>query len=147
MGIPRTYEQRIPNMRESITLPGHPEKWPCFSDVVKAKGTLVFLAGQVGWDDHGVWAEGFEKQAELALQNMERALAAAGATIDDVVKVVVFVADARNGDADYRTGNNFNEIYSRFFKRNFPVRTRVQTGMLARDCLVEIDVIAVISDD
>ncbi len=112
-----------------------------------SKGTLVFLAGQVGWDENGIWAEGFEKQAELALKNMEKALAAAGATIEDVVKVVVFVADVRNGDADYVTGNNFNEIYSRFFKRDFPVRMRVQTGMLARDCLVEIDVIAVISDD
>lgn len=57
---------------------------------------------------------------------------------------IIFVDE---GEADYRTGNNFNEIYSRFFKRNFPVRTRVQTGMLARDCLVEIDVIAVISDE
>lgn len=124
-------------MREAITLPGQHSKY--YSDIVKAKGTLVFLAGQVGWDENGTWAPDFASQLELSLENMKAALQAAGARIEDVVKVTAYLVDTRYGDV-------FNEVYARYFKTDRPVRTRVQTGMLARDCLVELDVIAVIND-
>ncbi|MGO4674959.1 RidA family protein [Bosea sp. 2YAB26] len=124
-------------MREAITLPGQHAKY--YSDIVKAKGALVFLAGQVGWDEKGTWAPDFASQLELSLENMKTALHAAGATIDDVVKVNAYLVDVRYGD-------EFNEVYARYFKTDRPVRTRVQAAMLARDCLVEIDVIAVIDD-
>lgn len=123
-------------MRQAITLPGQPAK--LYSDVVKAKGTLVFLAGQVGWRSDGSWGESFEIQTELALDNMKAALAVAGASIEQVAKVTVYLADARYGDV-------FNDIYARYFRSDRPVRTRIQTGLLARECLVEIDVIAVVA--
>lgn len=123
-------------MRQAITLPGQPPK--LYSDIVKAKGTLVFLAGQVGWRANGSWGESFEIQTELALDNMQAALAAAGASIGDVAKVTVYMADTRYGDV-------FNEIYARYFQTDRPVRTRIQTGLLARECLVEIDVVAVVA--
>lgn len=122
-------------MRETITLPSQPAKY--YSDIVKARGTFIFLAGQVGWRDDGSWGEDFATQVELSLENLKVALAAAGSSLDDVVKVTVYMTDARYGDV-------FNEIYARYFTADRPVRTRIQTGLLARECLVEIDVIAVV---
>ena len=110
-----------------------------YSDVVKARGTFLFLAGQVALHPDGSCAEGFVAQTELSLDNLKKTLALAGATIDDIVKVTVFLSDVRYGDA-------FNEIYARVFTENRPVRTRIQCGLLAPECLVEIDVIAVIEE-
>ncbi|SRR5690606_33037854 len=124
-------------MREALVHKDHPVKF--YSDVVKAKGTLLFLAGQVAQHPDGSWAQGFEAQTELALANLKRTLDLAGATINDVVKVTAFLSDARYGDV-------FNEVYGRVFREDRPVRTRIQCGLLAPECLVEIDVIAVVGD-
>lgn len=124
-------------MRETLVHKDHPVKF--YSDVVKAKGTFLFLAGQVAQHPDGSWAQGFEAQTELALANLKRTLDLAGATINDVVKVTAFLSDARYGDV-------FNEVYGRVFREDRPVRTRIQCGLLAPECLVEIDVIAVVGD-
>lgn len=124
-------------MRETLVHKDHPVKF--YSDVVKANGTFLFIAGQVAQHPDGSWAQGFEAQTELALANLKRTLDLAGATINDVVKVTAFLSDTRYGDV-------FNEVYGRVFREDRPVRTRIQCGLLAPECLVEIDVIAVVGD-
>ena len=125
-------------MREVMSHKNGPVKF--YSDVVKAKGTFLFLAGQVAQHADGSWAEGFEAQTELALANLKKTLDLTGATIDDIVKVSVFMSDTRYGDI-------FNRIYGRVFTENKPVRTRIQCGLLAPECLIEIDVIAVVDSE
>jgi 2-iminobutanoate/2-iminopropanoate deaminase len=131
-------------MRETIVLPNHPPKYPYFSDIVKARGTFLFLSGQLGCRADGSWGKNFGEQLELALENLQAALHAAGGTVEDVVQLVASVSDVRVGDADHRHGNEFNEIYSRVFKTNWPVRTRVQAAMMDPQCMVELDAIAVV---
>ena len=97
---------------------------------------FVFVSGQGPLDPetHQVTGSTLEEQAELTLTNVKTLLAEAGCTMDDCVKVTVHLADMRHYD-------RFNRVYERFFRKPFPTRTLVQSGLL--DILVEIDAIAI----
>lgn len=66
-----------------------------YSHAVAARGRLVAIAGQVAMDEHGdlVGAGDPARQAERVFENLRSALAAAGATFADVVKLGIFVTD------------------------------------------------------
>lgn len=66
-----------------------------YSHVAIAQGTArtVYIAGQGGEDVHGVLAEGFAAQVRQALDNLQTALAAAGARPGDVAKLTVLIVD------------------------------------------------------
>ena len=69
---------------------GSKSRW---NDVVRAGNTL-WVTGQLGWDKTtGVFAETFEGQVELALENLKGALERAGATLADVVLTRVYLVD------------------------------------------------------
>ena len=98
-------------------------------------GNLVFTAGQMGTDpETGKRPEGIRAQTERALKNVRAILNEAGADLDDVVKVAVHLADMDDFD-------DYDEVYRSFFKKPYPVRTTVQSGL--HGALVEIDAIAV----
>ena len=120
--------------REAIQPDGVPVPVPPYSPVVAA-GDLVFTAGQVAMDRAGtIVAGGVAEQTEQVLRNVAASLAAAGCSMDDVVKTTDFLAAL----ADFPT---FNEIYARQFTRPYPARTTVQAG-LAPGLLVEIEAVA-----
>ena len=65
-----------------------------FSQVVATRGgTTVYCSGQVAWDEHGrlVGADDLPAQMRQALANVERAVAAAGGSRDDVVSLRIYV--------------------------------------------------------
>lgn len=114
---------------EGLTPPGPP-----YSPVVVA-GDLVFTAGQVAFDASGrLMAGGIEEQTTQVLDNVERCLAAAGCSMDDVVKVTVFLSDLRDFDT-------FNRVYARRFVPPYPARSTVGV-QLADGLLVEIEAVA-----
>lgn len=114
---------------EGLTPPGPP-----YSPVVVA-GDLVFTAGQVAFDaTGGLIAGGVEEQTDQVLDNVERCLAAAGCSMDDVVKVTVFLSDLQDFDA-------FNHAYARRFAPPYPARSTVG-ARLADGLLVEIEAVA-----
>ena len=114
---------------EGLTPPGPP-----YSPVVVA-GDLVFTAGQVAFDaSGGLIAGGVEDQTDQVLDNVERCLAAAGCSMDDVVKVTVFLSELRDFDA-------FNRVYARRFVPPYPARSTIG-AQLADGLLVEIEVVA-----
>jgi reactive intermediate/imine deaminase len=120
--------------REAIQPNGVPAPVPPYSPVVAA-GDLVFTAGQVAMDRAGaIVAGGVAEQTEQVLRNVAACMAAAGCSLDDVVKTTVFLDDL----ADFPA---FNEFYARHFTRPFPARTTVQAG-LAPGVLVEIEAVA-----
>jgi len=97
----------------------------------------VWCAGQIGVDpssgrlvDGGVAAE-----AERALRNLESVLDAAGATMADVVKTTIFLADI----ADFAT---VNEIYARVVPDPAPARSTFAVAALPRGARVEIEAVA-----
>jgi len=109
-----------------------------YSPVV-VSGDLVFTAGQVAMRADGSIVDGgIEEQTRRVLDNVERCLAAADATLDDVVKVTVFVTDVR-----YR--EPYGEVRAEFFKNTVPASTLVQISNLAiPDALIEIEAVAVL---
>ena len=107
---------------------------PPYSPVVVAGG-LVYTAGQVALDAEGsIVPGGIEEQTDQVLDNIERCLAAAGCSMDDVVKVLAFLSDL---DAF----EGFNRVYARRFAEPYPARSTVGVR-LAPGLLVEIEVVA-----
>jgi 2-iminobutanoate/2-iminopropanoate deaminase len=100
-------------------------------------GELVFLSGQVGSDPvtGGLVDGGVAAQTEQAIRNVATALEAAGRTLDDVVRVGVYLADMGNFDA-------MNEVYARHFARPYPARTTIGVLALPLGAAVEIDLVA-----
>lgn len=76
-----------------------------------------------------------EEQAEQAISNLEALLAAAGSSIEKVVKTVVFISDME----DF---GKINEIYAKHFKEPYPARSCVQVARLPKDVAIEIEAIA-----
>ncbi|HEY8018252.1 MAG TPA: Rid family hydrolase [Actinomycetota bacterium] len=97
-------------------------------------GDLVWTAGQVALADGVIVSGGVDVQTRQALVNVAACLDAAGSSMDDVVKVTVFLADLGDFDA-------FNEEYRRHFAAPYPARTTVGAALPA-GLLVEIDAVA-----
>ena len=110
---------------------------------VKARGTIVFLRGQVGQDLNSSASVAIGDpagQAEQAMANVALLLAEAGARLEDICKLTIYLTDPRYREPVYRT-------VGRWLKGVFPVSTGLVVSALARpEWLVEIDVIAVIPD-
>ena len=105
-----------------------------YSPVV-VSGDLVFTAGQVASRPDGSLVDGgVEEQTRQVLDNVERCLAAADATLDDVVKVTAFLADLGDFAA-------YNAVYAERFSAPHPARSTVGAA-LAPGLLVEIEVVA-----
>lgn len=101
-------------------------------------GNLIFCSGQLGIDPAtGELAESVEAQAAQALENISHVLSEAGATLDDVVKTTVLLADI----ADFSA---VNEVYASAFNEPYPARSAFQAAAIPAGGLVEIEVIAVL---
>ncbi|MCI0335418.1 MAG: RidA family protein [Planctomycetes bacterium] len=100
-------------------------------------GDQVFVAGQgpISPSTQQIAGDTFEDQLELTFSNVDAVLRAAGCTLDDCVKVNVYLSTMSNFDA-------LNTIYRQKFTAPFPVRTTVQAELWGQ-IQVEIDVIAV----
>jgi 2-iminobutanoate/2-iminopropanoate deaminase len=107
-----------------------------YSQAIKAGG-FVFAAGQIAIDPAtGKLVEGDVKaQTERVLKNLSLVLAGAGTSLDRAVKVTVFLKNISDFQA-------MNEVYAKFFPTAPPARSTIQVAGLARDALVEIDVVA-----
>jgi enamine deaminase RidA (YjgF/YER057c/UK114 family) len=113
-----------------------------YSQAVKVTGarTIVFLAGQVPYDEHGGPAHrgNFRAQARHVFEAVRAHVAAAGGTLADVVKITTYVTDVR-----YRP--EFRAVREEFFGTNGPASTMVQVASLSHpDYLIEVEAIAVI---
>jgi reactive intermediate/imine deaminase len=119
--------------------PGLPAPISHYANGVRA-GDTVYVSGQVALDPAGrlVAPGDVVGQTRQALDNVKTVLAAAGATLDDVVKVTVYLA---NVDDRPRV----NEVRKAYFGANRPASTLVEVSRLAiAGLLVEIEAIAVI---
>jgi len=124
-----------------------PAGWPApkgYANGIKARGELVFVAGQIGWDTDGRFALGFIAQVRKALQNIVAVLATAGAGPEHVVRLTWYVIDM----AEYRASlTALGTAYRDVMGRNFPTMTLVEVKSLAEpEALVEIEATAVVPD-
>jgi len=109
-----------------------------FSSCVVA-GDYVFTAHHGGMiqdqNAEGRWSGSIEEQTEQCFRNLERTLAAAGATLSDVVKTTVLLKNA--GDFP-----KMNDVYRRQFTDGYPARTTIVTEFLDLECLIQIEAVA-----
>jgi len=122
-----------------------PAGWPeprGYANGIEAEGRQVFVAGMIGWDEQGRFADGFAGQLKKTLENTLAVLAEANAGPGDVVRMTWYVTDL---DA-YR--DNLREIgaaYRDVMGKNFPAMAVVGvTGLVEREALVEIETTAVV---
>ena len=102
------------------------------------RGKTIYISGQVALDKSGnvVGKGDFAAQTTQVFENLKAALAAGGATFDNVVKVTMFVTDMSH-IAILRT------IRLQYYGKNAPASTLVQIGKLAHeDFMIEIEAIA-----
>lgn len=123
-------------MKEIISTENAPGAIGPYSQAIKAGG-MIFCSGQIPIDPAtgNFVSDVVSEQTEQVLRNLSEVLAAAGASLNDVVKTTVFLADM-NDFAE------MNEVYGRFFNENKPARATVQAARLPRDAKVEIECIA-----
>lgn len=106
-----------------------------FSEAVRA-GDFLFLSGAIGEDANGKLAPGgIQPEARQTLQNIKRVLEDNDASLADVVKCTVFLADIAEWPA-------FNTVYREFFKKPFPARSAFAASGLAMNARVELECIA-----
>jgi 2-iminobutanoate/2-iminopropanoate deaminase len=99
-------------------------------------GDFVFVSGQVATDDGGgIYIGDFTREVTSVLDNLEAVLAAAGATLDQVVKVGAFLSNAT-------LFAPFNEVYRTRFGAAPPARTTVVVDFGHPDVRVEVEAIA-----
>jgi enamine deaminase RidA (YjgF/YER057c/UK114 family) len=110
---------------------------------VIARGTMIFLRGQVGQDletRESVGVGDSAGQADKAMSNIKMLLEEAGAELAHICKITVYITDPRYREPVYRT-------IGKWLKGVFPVSTGlIVTGLARPEWVVEIDAIAVIPD-
>lgn len=122
--------------REPISTTSAPAAIGPYSQAI-ATGGLVFASGQIALDPTTgqLVAGDVQDQTRRALDNIKAVLAAAGSSLEQVVKTTVFLTKM----ADFTA---MNEIYAQYFSQNPPARSTIAVAELPRGAAVEIEVIA-----
>jgi 2-iminobutanoate/2-iminopropanoate deaminase len=128
-------------MKEEVRTQGAPQAIGPYSQAVKGAG-FVFASGQVALDptSGSMVPGGIIEQTERVMKNVSAVLAAAGTSLDKVIKSTVFLKDM----------NDFvkmNEVYGSYISGDgkiAPARSTVEVSRLPKDSLVEIEVIALL---
>ena len=122
-----------------------PAGWPeprGYSNGIEATGTQVFVAGMIGWDEHGKFAEGFAGQLRKTLEITLAVLAEADAGPGDIVRMTWYVTDL---DAYRDNLRDIGAAYREVMGKNFPAMAVVGvTGLVEREALLEIETTAVV---
>lgn len=112
-----------------------------YNQAIAATGQMIFVAGQIPLDPETgtiVGEDNVVEQTEQVIANLTAILQAAGASLQDVVKTTVFLADMNDFAA-------VNQVYAKYFEEaTAPARACVQVSRLPKDVRVEIECIAVL---
>jgi 2-iminobutanoate/2-iminopropanoate deaminase len=124
-------------MKKIINTENAPKAIGPYSQAVEANG-MLFISGQLGIDPAtSKLAEGgVKEQTEQVFKNIQAILTAAGYTFDNVVKSTCLLADIK----DFAV---MNEVYSRYYTKDFPARAAYAVKDLPLGALIEIETIAV----
>ena len=108
-----------------------------YSQAVQA-GNTIYLSGQIGLDPVSMqMVDGIEAQIVRVFENLKAVAAAAGATLDDAVKVNIYLTDLSNFA-------KVNETMAKYVSEPYPARAAVGVKELPRGALVEADAVLVL---
>ena len=124
--------------REAIQTDKAPKAIGPYAQAIKANG-FIYTAGQIPIDPKtGNFVEGgIAAQTRQVLENLKAVLAAAGSSLDQVVKATVFLKNLTDFPA-------MNEVYGEYLGNAKPARSTVAVSELPRGALVEIDLVALV---
>lgn len=123
--------------RQAIHSAAAPAAIGPYSQAVRV-GDTVYLSGQIGLDPAtGSLRDGTQAQARQVFANLRAVAAAAGGTLDDMVKVTLLLADI----ADFA---QVNEIMASFFTQPYPARATYQVAALPKGARVEVEGVLVL---
>jgi 2-iminobutanoate/2-iminopropanoate deaminase len=108
-----------------------------YSPGIIAEGRFVYVSGQGPFRDEVLTGTSIEEQTRVTLGNLAAVLESAGASLADVVRCGVFLADV----ADFAA---MDKVYAATFPRPLPARTTVGAAFPVAGMLVEIDCVAVL---
>ena len=96
-------------------------------------GHTVYFSGQIGLDPATMlMVEGIDAQIERVFENLRAVVEEAGGSLDEIVKVNVYLTDLGNF-------GKVNEAMARYFTQPYPARAAVGVAALPRGALVEVD--------
>lgn len=112
---------------------------PGLSAGVVAETPCLFTSGQVAFDASGaiVGKDDFQAQAVQVMSNLQAVLRDGGATLRDVIRVNVFLADRK-----YLAG--WRELRGKYFSEPFPASTLVIAQLISPDLLIEVEAVAAV---
>ncbi len=122
-----------------IHTPDAPAAIGTYSQAVRVADT-VYLSGQIGLDPTSMqMVESIEEQIHRVFQNLRAVANAAGGSLDDVVKLNIYLTDLSHFA-------KVNEIMASYFRQPYPARAAVGVATLPRGALVEADGVLVLQD-
>ena len=128
-------------MARDVIRPTNVHKPRGYSHAMKV-GNTIYTSGQVALDIEGniVGKGDFVKQFEQTLENMKRVLESAGATMSDIVQMVMFITDLSQLE---KTG----DVFTKYFQRPYPPSIAVQVSRLGQpEWMVEMIATAVVDN-
>jgi enamine deaminase RidA (YjgF/YER057c/UK114 family) len=116
-----------------------------YANGIAARGTLVFVGGQIGWNGEQQFeSDDFIAQTKQALQNVHAVLACAGAGPEHMVRMTWYITDRDEYNARLR---ELGAVYREVMGKCFPAMTCVEVSRLVEArAKVEIEVTAVVPD-
>lgn len=122
--------------RQPVETPQAPKAIGPYAQAIRASG-IVYTSGQIGLDPAtgALVAGGIEAQTRRVLENLKAVLAAAGSSLDRVLRVTVYLTDLGHFQA-------MNRIFAEFLDAHRPARSTVGVASLPMGALVEMDMIA-----
>ncbi len=100
-------------------------------------GKLIFISGQIPIDPkkNEIVSDDIKLQTEQVLENLKAILIASNSSLENVLKTTVFIKNMNEFSV-------MNEIYSKYFTKDFPSRSTVEVSRLPKDVKIEIEAIA-----
>ena len=126
--------------KEIISTENAPQAIGPYSQAVKA-GNLMFVSGQIPLDPKtgDLVSDSIEEQAKQVLKNVQSICEAAGYSLDDIVKISIFLTDLSNFGI-------VNDVMKEYFSEPYPARATVEVSALPLGVNVEIEAIVLIND-
>lgn len=130
------YTREFTVTKHRIQTSDAPQAIGTYSQAMEAGGA-IYLSGQIGLHPGTMeMADGFEAQAHQVFSNLRSVAVAAGASLDDTVKLTVYLLDLGNFA-------RLNEIMAGYFTEPYPARAAVGVSQLPKGALIEVDAVLV----
>ena len=122
-------------LKEPIQTNKAPKAIGAYSQAIKS-GEFLFISGQIPLNPEtmNIVDSSFEDSAQRVISNLENICKEAGASLDDIVKLNIYLLDLENFDT-------LNKIMEERFSEPFPARATVEVARLPKDVMIEMDAI------